>query len=347
MNIDSNEKNILNTLKRVIQQPTLQLKKKKVNPIITNLNTIIRQIENSSENFINQYKRIQQYTGIFTEVKSPTVRFKKAEQMYYSENKNTQSLSSLKIKALDDLKIGYETIQNIRKELTNEEIKYNFLIKKEENVYVQTTIPFEKMSQLLNLAYDSANGILIIIRSSYSAFQSIGIDDANLIEIDTSSSLFSATWRYFTNRTLLPIEIKNMNKGHFWEAYKYLLSISPLGNDWIPPVDIINNVFADVVGGGGVGGAFNKGGDTLDTETNSLTIQNKSFDSNLTGKTVIVNQLQTLKKIFIKIRDEKINNFNLLQNYFTGTRSYSDETYEAARINAKNSIYQKLMNNLT
>lgn len=281
---------INNTLAEALEQPTLELKRQKLIPLINTLRKIAGNIDFQS-NWLRSYDSI--INNYIDQGMSRT----SAITQGYIEGKIGVKITEEEQTLLRLMLEGYEAVNIVRQIFTGETITYQIGAGGQTTGKIlEANVSFDELLPYLYIEHRSSSYSVRIITTQQNVKQMLEQqhqDVQNSVQqleafVPGASTLYSAVYRYYTDERL---QQKKGNWGNMYEAYRLLLARSKKGNLWKPQNRTIAKAFSTVLSGGGAGGAFIKGGDVL-------TLQAKGgFGSNATlisSDQAVTNALQEL-----------------------------------------------------
>lgn len=248
-------------LAEALEAPSIDLRRQKMSPLVTKILQLRGNIE-------AQQTRITDFQDIIKKYQNAGLSRKSAITQGYKEGKITLNITNEEQVLMNLILEGYETVVKVREILTKQVITYQVAAGgKKTGKIMELSTTLNDLLPYLYIEYRS-DGYSIRIRTTQKNLREIytnrQIEAGVAVEeietfVPTASSLYSATYRYFTDERLK----QKGNWGNLYEAYRSLLARSKNGNDWIPDTKTIADAFAMVLAGGGKSGGFGTGGDVM------------------------------------------------------------------------------------
>ena len=193
-----------------------------------------------------------------------------------------------------DALIAYHRMNQIRTLLTGEKITYRVAAGSQKREYLlQANLTYEEIQKQLYLQR-RANGYTIRLKVSQTGLKTLAGDKIQEISKQNPSSLYSAVYRYYTEKRVGKKGAGNW--GNFYEAYRYLYLKYNGDNTQLPSDADLLESFNAVLAGGGKSGSFTRGGD-VGSE------QDKAAFGSYPSLTSIDTILITLKEIIEMLTD--------------------------------------------
>ena len=166
---------------------------------------------------------------------------------------------------------GYTLFQQFREILTGEKIYYSIGVIGEKNI-TEGVFTFEQLKEANFIKLEPyLDGYRLRLNISKTKIKEQDNNNKNILFhyekfVQDGTSLYSSTYRFYKNESIKKASgnypyYEVGNKGHFYEAYRFLYLSLGRDNSISPTIDQLVEAFNRTLSGGGQSGSFARGGD--------------------------------------------------------------------------------------